>query len=155
MTREQKLQRWAQRELSRTLGQVILDDWDGDIVAFGIYRIGGDARVYQQGHLVANFTRRDAALSWCVAQKNRRWELANRIADLDGKKAQLLQEVRSLEHLRQRVPDANRRDLLLAKSQGAQWRVDVLDAELRKCAVRAKYLQLRGIGNETARTRNP
>jgi len=156
MTRDQKLQRWAERELQRNIDHLILDDQDGRILAFGVFSIvpdGNGALVLQDGETRARFSSRKMALSWCVAQRRSLLNFSDHMRLLDQTAQQLRQDIRAS---RAQVSNARDRDfaqLLLDKIQNKQWYVSMLDCELEKCAQRAKYLQLRGSTHETARAR--
>lgn len=47
MTRDQKLEQWAERELKRNIDSIILDDGTGSLVVFGKYCIQPQGTRYQ------------------------------------------------------------------------------------------------------------
>ena len=96
MTREQKLHRWAQREITHHIDNIILDDWQGGMLAFGRYEIQpGDQEfvVTRDRETLARFTTRRVALSWCVADNKHIWDLRQRIEMLDQRRRRLNQDI--------------------------------------------------------------
>lgn len=156
MTREQKLHRWAQREITHHIDNIILDDWQGGMLAFGRYEIQpGDQEfvVTRDNELQGKFTTRRVALSWCVADNKRIWDLRQRIAMLDQRRRRLNQDILARKRAQSRASDWFRRSLAQDKLQNRHYQLANTNFELEKCLARAKYLQLRGSQNETARTR--
>ena len=156
MTREQKLHRWAQREITHHIDNIILDDWQGGMLAFGRYEIQpGDQEfvVTRDRETLARFTTRRVALSWCVADNKRIWDLRQRIEMLDQRRRRLNQDIDARKRAQSRASDWFRRSLAQDKLQNRHYQLANTNFELEKCLARAKYLQLRGSQNETARTR--
>lgn len=156
MTQEQKLERWAQREILRNINHLILEDDDGSILAFGCYDIRPESRsvaVYRDGALLNRFATRAVALSWCVAQHKNLITFGNHIEILDHQCRRVRADIRATKHMEQMLSDPDRREVLRSKIQNKQWYFNMLDSDLAKCVEKAKYLQLRGFRNETARTR--
>ena len=152
MINEHKVERWAERELRRNIGKIIVpDDSDGFIV-FGRYRI------YPQdtGFAVRNWDRdvhtfgsKRAALSWCVADKQRQFRLASELINLDRKDQQLSADIHCRRNMANRSRSENFYEIVNMKIQP---KIDVYNqvhSELEKCINQAKYLQIRGFSNET------
>lgn len=156
MTREQKLTRWAERELRRNINHLILDGPDGAILAFGVYSITPQT----DGVHVSNgfdidewFQDRRTALSWCVARRLNLPGLAEHIRTLSQNRMNIAQDIRNARQRASRCQSAEYQDLVLTKLQSKIFTLRTIDSELEKCVYRAKYLQLRGINDETARAR--
>jgi hypothetical protein len=146
MTREQKLERWAEREITRNINHIILENDDGSILAFGRYDIqphdqGVTVRIDQQ---LAQFHDRRTALSWCVAQHKRLLHFGIHIQAIDQRYRTQRSDLECLQQQIRNCRNVERRNILRAKLQNRQWHVQTLRNELEKCAVKAKYLQLRG-----------
>jgi hypothetical protein len=94
------------------------------------------------------------AISWCVADHNHRITLANRILVLDNKKQILAADIQGRQQLgdRSRVEDFY--ENVSIKLQPKIEAFNMLTSELEKCINSAKYIQIRGFSNETARTSN-
>jgi hypothetical protein len=147
MTREQKLERWAEREITRNINHIILERPDGSILAFGQYEIcpmGRGVTVSRNSQGLGNFTDRKTALTWCVARHRKMLNFSTHIRVLDQRYRGLLDDVQTMQLNYRRCRDPDRRDTLLAKVHHKQWHLQMLQDELEKCAIKAKYLQLRG-----------
>ena len=101
MTRDQKVQRWTEREARRSLHTMIIDDEKGGYVAFGRY-LSADINYNKQ-----------------MAHKGKNHEF---------------------------------QELVITKLESKVGHYSLVDRELEKCLNLAKYIQLKGFQNETART---
>jgi hypothetical protein len=156
MTREQKLERWAEREIRRNIHTMIVNDESGGYVAFGRYHLRPAFQafeVYTSGdNLIGTFSNKRTAISWCVADNHNQLRLAQSIKTLDTKKQTLSADI----YCRQQMADRSRNngfsEVVLTKLQPKVQQHTLVDQELEKCLISAKYIQLRGFQNETART---
>jgi len=156
MTQEQKLERWAEREIRRNLHTMIVSDQSGGYVAFGRYHLRPADQafdVYTPGdNLAGTFSNKRTAISWCVADNHNQLNLAQSIKTLDTKKQTLSADI----YCRRQVADRSRNngfsEVVLTKLQPKVQQHALVDQELEKCLNSAKYIQLRGFQNETART---
>ena len=156
MTRDQKLERFAQREVQRNIHTMIVSDEAGGYVAFGQYHLCPAAslfRVYNSAkYLMGEFSNKRIAISWCVADKNKNMRLAQDIKHLDSKRQQISADLTVTQKLVARTKDHEFAEIMITKMEPKAQLYAVLDNELEKCLNSAKYLQLRGFENETART---
>ena len=156
MNKEQKLERFAEKELRRNMHILIVDDEKGGYIAFGSYYLKPKTNVFEVWSLsediIGTFSNKRTAISWCVADKFNQLNLAQEIKNLDRKKQSLSADI----HCRQQVADRSRdqgfAEVVLTKLQPKVEQYTLLNTELEKCLNSAKYLQLRGFQNETART---
>lgn len=156
MNHDDKLDRWAQRELERNIQNVIIQDAQGQVFAFGRYVISTEsqgARVTKYGSDIAVFTSRAAAMSWCVADQNNLLNLARRVTTLDSTKRLLQQDIDARKIMAQRSRDPDFRERVLTKISTKQILLDQVRAELTELMSQAKYIQLQGSQHETSRTR--
>ena len=156
MTNQDKLENWARREFTREIGHLILTDSDGSLLVFGRYRIEQQPRqvqVYVNDDPVLTFSDRRSALSWCVAQKHQRLDLARRISQLDQHKRLLSDDIDTRQRLAQRSHNQHYQDVVHHKLISRQQNRATVTDQLEKCLAQAKYIQIRGFTNETARTR--
>jgi hypothetical protein len=153
--KDRVLERWVRKELHNVAHNLILRDDAGGYDLFGRYRIepqGTVCVVYQDDMLIGEFTNTRVAVSWCVASKYRRQDLADNLLITD----------RALENI---SADIDVRSRLAERSRKPRFREDVgtkletkiirrrkLENQLSKYVDWAKYLQQRGFQNETART---
>lgn len=154
MNKEQKLELWAEREIQRTIHTMIVPDDHGGYVAFGKYWIQPTGRGYlvkTWADDIHEFGSKRAAISYCVADKNNLINLAMRIKILDTKQQLLANDI----HCRQTQCKQTRKqdfyDTVDIKVQPTIAMHQAVTAELEKCVNHAKYIQIRGFHNETAR----
>lgn len=155
MNEEQKLEKWAERELKRNLAHLIVSDDDGGFIAFGKYHIG-PAKI---GFTVSTFSteihtfmNKRHAISWCVADHNDQIMLAHRIKALDEKKQILSADLQVRRLLSENGRTDGFCEVVSMKIQPKIETLNMLNSELEKCMSLAKYLQIKGFTNETART---
>jgi hypothetical protein len=150
---EQKLERWAEREISRNLKHMIVDDQSGSYVAFGHYYLEPQAAGYSVrtwDRHIYTFANKRTAISWCVADKYHQYNLANHIQTLDRKHQQLAADIHCRLNQATRSRHQDFYETVNTKIQPKQAVLESVHSELEKCINSAKYLQLRGFSNETA-----
>lgn len=155
MNHEQKIERWAEQELRRNMDHLIIDEGN-QLIVFGLYHIESSDqrwRVSDQDRCIHQFQNRKTAISWCVADKYKRYQLANNILTLDRKKQLLAADIHCRKSLGQRSQTESFRETVEAKLQPKILQYNGISSELEKCINQTKYLQIRGFSNETERTR--
>ena len=123
-------------------------------LAFEIYSIQPDRglwRVSKRGDLQSIMTSVKSAVSWCVADKYHQHRLSTDIQDLDQQKLHLESDLQVREHMARKSRLGTSIDAVEAKLSNRRWRLAQIDERLAKCVNVAKYWQLRGFNNETAR----
>ena len=153
---EDKIDRWAQRELQRNLDKIIVEDAEGKLFAFGRYVIVPDAqgaRVTKYGSHVDIFTSRAAAMTWCVADQHHCINLARKVQVLDLTKRMLQQDLDARRSCAERSRSADFRERVLTKISTKQSQLNQVRAQLAELMSQAKYIQLQGSQHETSRTR--
>lgn len=152
MNQDQKLESFAERS-AHMLDSSIIPLETGYLV-FAKYNLqpnGNFYDVYLYDDLVATFSSKRTAISWCVAEKYRQHQLSFDIRVLDAKKSQLSADI----YARQQMSNRSKRDqfaeIVETKLEPKIRYLNTIKAELEKCVNSAKYLQLRGFSNETAR----
>lgn len=146
MTREQKLERWAEREIRRNLDNLLLDNEQGRFLAFGRWEINpgpGYVEVQEQDHSW-KFSSRRSAISWCVARKFRQHRLELEIQKKDAERLRILNDMQAQKQLAAASKNAQFSDMILTKMQGRRYRLSWIEGQLRNLTNQAKYLQLRG-----------
>ena len=155
MTQYRKLNQFAEKELLRNLKQFILQDDDGTVVAFGQYLIERAQTgfvVRTLGDAEYSFTDRRTALTWCTLDKMRLYSEACQVTALERKRQLLEADILCMKSTMRRVKNHDFKDTLEAKMSPKQMQHQAIMSELEKLANRAKYLQIKGFSNETART---
>ena len=155
MTQEQKLERFAEREFKRNLNNMIVQDADGSYVVFGKYHVERQAHGYSVNtwsHPIHCFDSKRNAVSWCVADKFNQLNLANTILNLDRKKQTLAADIQCRQGVGRRSQSDHFYEIVNMKVQPKLILLNSVSTELEKCVNSAKYMQIRGFSNETART---
>jgi hypothetical protein len=146
MNQEQKLECWAAKEITKQFHNIIIDNNQGHVLAFGRWEIiprQGCVTVQDQ-HERREFSSRRSAISWCVAQKYRQYHLAQAIEQHDADRLRMLTDITQQQQLANRSQDWNYKQRVLTKTQGQKYRLQHVERELKKYTTQAKYLQLRG-----------
>ena len=123
MTREQKIHRWAERELQRNINHLILEHDDGGLLAFGTYDIRRNnavITVYQNSEPMGEFGSRRVALSWCVAHRRNLCDFTQQIQILDQQQRRLCQDLENDNRRRNQVKNSWFHELITYKIQNKQ-----------------------------------
>ena len=155
MTQDQKLEDFAERELRRNIDSIIVDDGSGALVVFGRYYIepnGTRFSVSTWDREIHSFSSKKTAMSWCTADNQQQYNLSNSILVLDRKKQALAADIYCRKTVGERGRHESFYEIVNMKIQPKIDLYNSVNSELEKCVNRAKYLQIRGFNNETART---
>jgi hypothetical protein len=155
MTQNQKLEDFAERELKRNIESIIIDNGDGGIVVFGRYCIesnGTRFKVSTWDKEIHSFSSKKSAMSWCTADRQGQYNLSDLILVLDRKKQALAADIYCRKTVGERGRHESFYEIINMKIQPKIDLYNSVNTELEKCVNRAKYLQIRGFNNETART---
>ena len=146
MTRDQKLERWAEREIRRNINNLIIENNNGSILAFGRWEITPKNNYVQvrENDQEYEFSSKRSAISWCVACKLQSHRLKLDIEYYDSHRLRILTHIRAQKQLAKDSKNQDYRELILTKIQGQQYHLRDSERELRKFTNQAKYLQLRG-----------
>ena len=154
MNQEQKIERWAERELQRNMHKIIIDDDEGGYVVFGKYYITPNSNrfvVRTWDKEIHRFASKRTAVSWCVADKVNHLNLAAQILTLDRKQQTLEADINTRKTLGNRGRTEDFAEIVNTKIQPKIDQHKMVVSELEKCINSAKYIQIRGFNNETAR----
>lgn len=157
MTREQKLERWAEREIERNIDHIILEHQNGSILAFGRYDIrpsNTGVTVWLNDENLGSFSSRKIALSWCVAHRRNMINFYTHLEALDRRGSDLLADITFSKRSAAQARNSATRSIINDKIQTKLWQANMIRCELEKYVHKAKYIQLRGFEYETARTRS-
>jgi hypothetical protein len=153
MKPSQKLAALAEQELPRLLDHVIIEDGEKYRV-FGTYVLRPTTQGYrltQNDDPVGTFSSTRSAVAWCIADKRRQYRLANEIRHLDSTLLRLQNDIR----VRTGVAEHSHGsfwETVTVKTAQKRAQSQQVENELTKCINSAKYWQLQGSNNETART---
>ena len=155
MNKQDKLERFAEQEIKRNIHTLIVPDDNGGYVAFGQYHLVPDTQGYRVYTLTSDvsslFSNKRSALGWCVADRYNQLNLAQNIRILDQKKQILEADIHCRRTTAERSKTQDFYETVNTKIQPKIDKYNSLNAELEKCLNSAKYLQIRGFNNETAR----
>lgn len=160
MKSEQTLKRLEEvlkSSLSEVLPNAIIPSGDG-YEAFGEYEImpeSGRWQVYRDRRDPLEFSSSRVALAWCIAHKFHQTLLCVDIERLDDEKIMLVSDLAVRTRLKERLKDPQTAEIVETKLTTRRLRLEYVETTLTKCVNRAKYLQIRGFNNETARTGRP
>ena len=155
MTQEQKLEAWAERALKRNIDSIIIDDGTGALVVFGKYHIqpqGTRFQVSTWANTIHSFSTKKTAMSWCTTDHQQQYNLSNQILVLDRKKQSLAADIYCRQTIGERGRTESFYEIINMKLQPKIDQYNSVTAELEKCVNQAKYMQIKGFNNETART---
>lgn len=155
---KQKLEKLAIAELTALTDNLFLQDGN-EYILFGRYlvtRQTGGVTVVVNNNQVGIFTSTKTAASWCVANKCKQQNLADRILQLDTALLRQKSDIQMRRALAKQSNDFDFWNTVQVKIDRRVEQVKSIEAELTKCVKLAKYWQYRGFHNETERTgRNP
>ena len=151
---QERLEQLAQQGLDLVKHNMIWQEHDRYHV-FGEYELrldGGCCTMQSTKHDSRVFGSVKTALAWCIAHKYQRYDVCRDIQDLDQQHriGQADLEVRT--QLAKRHGDPARRETVLLKIDHRRRQLAHVADRLTKCVNLAKYWQIRGFNNETART---
>lgn len=155
MNVEQKLDIFAEKEFRKIMPNLIIETEAGQHLVFGTYlinkRFQGIELHNYNGDFIASFGSRRAAISYCVADKFQKYNLARKIQNLDAKHTILTNDIACRRALAESSRKAEFRELVQTKMGPKLAHRRAVANELEKCINLAKYLQVKGFQNETAR----
>jgi hypothetical protein len=94
-------------------------------------------------------------MSWCIADKYGKLDLATAIVTLDQQRYTILNNVKVRQHLAKKIQDPVRKEIVELKIANKKTGLVQIENQLTKCVNLAKYWQIKGFNcDETARTRH-
>jgi hypothetical protein len=155
MISEREVERMFRRELQDLLPNIIWQNDNGVYEVFDRYRIApesGEYRVFCNATDVGLFATTRSALAWCIADKNKAYNLARELQELDRKFTALNNDITVRTTIAERSRRWEFRDPVATKLETKIIRRKQVENQLAKCINWAKYTQQRGFTNETQRT---
>jgi len=155
MKSDQEFDRVFRQEFSDITPNLLWQNDAGEYEVFGKYRISPARpgyRVSCSATDVGIFNSTRSALSWCIADKFNAYNTAREIQALDQHLGALTRDIASRTAVGERSKNWEFRDMLGTKLETKIIRKKQIEHDLAKCVNWAKYIQLKGFENETART---
>jgi hypothetical protein len=156
--KDQELEAWVRSELRTVMPNFIWRNDHGDYELFGRYRIVANRpgyTVYCSATEVGEFSSTRTAVSWCVADKYRNYNLARDILRTDTRLAAVTSDIFVRMGVASRSKRPEFRESIDTKLETKIIRKRELEQQLAKYVNLAKYLQQKGFENETARSSRP
>lgn len=155
MIKDQDLERWVTTEFQNMLPVLVWKNDYGEYEAFGRYRIVRDShgyKVYVNDIADGFFHSTRSAISWCVADKYKRYNLARDIQNLDSMLGNITNDIFVRAGVAHKTRDPAHRESIETKLETKILHKKALETQLNNCVNWAKYLQQKGFENETSRS---
>ena len=156
MKYDRRLEALLEKEFKKNSANTIVSDETGtNFLVFGKYEITQtpEGFVVSDWHSAIHcFSAKRVALSWCIADKYQRYNLSNNIVILDRRQQVLKTDIYCSRKTAEVSGHESFYEIVNTKMQPKIDMLESVTAELEKCVNSAKYLQIRGFHNETART---
>lgn len=126
-----------------------------EIRAFGKYTITKNQtsyQVYRSATLAAEPSSGKVAISWCVADKYGKDALAQQLVSLDLEIERRLNDIEHYKHILAVSQDTAKKYVISDRLFESHARLKYAKEHLEECVNLAKYWQLKGFRDETART---
>lgn len=143
------------QEFGNLSANIIFQNDDGDYELFDHYKIIVEKvgyRVYSAATDVGIFMSTKSAVSYCIADKYKHYNLAREIYNLDSKLSALTSDILTRATLADRSKNPVFRETIESKLETKIIHKKQVENELSKCINFAKYYQQQGFNNETIRT---
>ena len=153
--KDQELEAWVRSELRTVMPNFIWRNDSGDYELFGKYRIVSNRpgyTVYCLANVIGEFSSTRTAVSWCVADKYRNYNLARDILRTDDRLSAVANDLFVRMGVAGRSKRPEFRESIDTKLETKIIRKKELEKQLAKYVNSAKYLQQKGFDNETARS---
>jgi hypothetical protein len=128
---------------------------EGNYTVFGRYSLVKEAAGFRVHCLLNNigiFHSSRSALSWCIADKFKQYNIARELIQLDNNLHHLTVDINTRAAVGDRVKSADQREIILTKLESKILKKKEIENRLSKYINQAKYYQQRGFDNEIART---
>lgn len=150
----QRLERLLEQDLESLKNTTIIKDGTR-FYAFDRYTIepkNGQYHVVKYSCDMGLFDSLRTATSWCIADKYNQIQLCMELRRLDQHKALLGNDIAARESMTNKLRDSTQREIMFSKLAMKKTQLRTITDQLDKCVNLAKYWQIRGFNNETART---
>jgi hypothetical protein len=155
MKLEKEFDRMFRQEFSDLAAKMIWQNDDGDFEVFDHYIIvpeNKSFRVFCSASDIGLFMTTRSALSWCIADKCKQYNLAREIQETDRKLEHITNDISVRAGAGDRSKQPQFRETILTKLESKIIKKKQLETQLNKCVNFAKYTQQKEYNNETVRT---
>jgi len=154
MSKEKNIERLIREEFKEVLPVLIWQNEDGEYEAFARYKIVPEHpgyTVYINDDCQGFFNSTRTAISWCVADKFQRYNLARDLLTYDNMLANISNDIFVRAGVANKTHDYTLKESIEIKLEPKIIQKREIESHLNKCVNWAKYLQQKGFENETAR----
>jgi hypothetical protein len=154
MIKDQEFERMVREEFKTVMSVLIWQNDNGDYEAFGKYKIvpqNPGYCVYIDDDCQGFFNSTRTALSWCVADKYGRYNLARELLTFDNLLANISNDIFVRAGVANKTRDPIIKENIETKLEPKILHKREIEQQLNKCVNWAKYLQQKGFENETSR----
>jgi len=151
-----KLESIVKSDIALVEQNTIVRGKNGSYEVFATYQIQTNkhgATVYRSGELLKEFGSTKTAISWCIAEKYKQYNLARDIELSDKDVVRISNDVRCSQNIIPKIKDFEIYIITQTKLENKKTYLSQAQARLEKCVNLAKYFQIRGFNDELARTR--
>lgn len=154
MTKEHQFEQLVREEFKHLLPTIIWQSDDGCYEVFDRYSIVSNPqgyKVYINGDEQGYFHSTRTAMSWCIADKYKQYNLARELLTIDNILANVTNDLHVRVGVANKCKNSQMRENIETKLEPKILQKRTLEYQLNKCVNRAKYLQQKGFENETKR----
>jgi len=155
MKLSQEFDRMFRQEFPDSLTNLIFRTEEGNYRVFDRYLIVPEKpgyRVFCSATDVGSFGSTKSALSWCIADKHKAYNVARELLTTDTKLQSLTQDISTRATIADRSSKFEFRDAIGMKLETKIIHKKQLENQIAKYVNWAKYIQYKGFNNETVRT---
>ena len=155
MKLSQEFDRMFRQEFPDSLTNLIFRTEEGNYRVFDRYLIVPEKpgyRVFCSATDVGLFGSTKSALSWCIADKHKAYNVARELLTTDTKLQSLTQDISTRATIADRSQKFEFRDAIGMKLETKIIHKKQLENQIAKYVNWAKYIQYKGFNNETVRT---
>ena len=155
MNKDQDFERWVHQEFYQMLPALVWQNEDGEYEAFGKYRIVPEKpgyTVYINDDCQGFFNSTRTAISWCVADKYHKFNLARDLLLFDNMLSNINNDIFVRAGVANKTSNPDTKEKIETKLEPKILQKRTLEQQLSKCVNWAKYLQQKGFDNETSRS---
>jgi hypothetical protein len=154
MDKDKQLEQLLREEFKEVLPILIWQNNNGEYEAFDRYRLVPEHpgyTVYINNDCQGFFNSTRTAISWCVADKFKRYNLARDLVTYDNMLANISNDIFVRAGIANKTKDLTLKESIEIKLEPKIIQKREIESHLNKCVNWAKYLQQKGFENETAR----
>lgn len=152
-----RVKKFAQEEFKHILPVIIWQSDDNEYEVFGYYKVVVDhprCTVFINNDEQGTFNSTRTAISWCIADKYKRYNLARDLLSYDNMLAHVTNDIFVRAGIANKTRDPVLKESIEVKLEPKILHKNELKNQIDKCVNWAKYLHQKGFENEAPRPGN-